>query len=175
MTVSTGIGAGIISDGHLIKGVGDSAGEFGHISIEPEGPVCACGNRGCLENYSSGTALVKWVKQQLDAGETSGIAGDRTPSLTSVDIAKAASAGDNLAIRAFERLGYYLGVGLTNMIHIFNPELIILGGGVMHAGELVLPAIERTIEQRCIPNMRKQVRIEKSLLVRKRELRERRD
>lgn len=164
VTVSTGIGAGIISGGHLIKGTSDSAGEFGHISIEPEGPLCPCGNRGCLELYASGTALGKRVERMLEAGEKSPFLEEQTAPLTSKEIAQAAAAGDPLALRAFEETGYYLGIGLTSMIHIFNPELIICGGGVMNAGDYLLPAVEKIIQDRCISTMRKQVRIVKSSL-----------
>lgn len=164
VTVSTGIGAGIISGGHLIKGFGDSAGEFGHISIEPEGPLCPCGNRGCLELYASGTALGRRVERMLEAGEKSPFLEEQVLPLTSKEIAQAAAAGDPLAVRAFEETGYYLGIGLTSLIHIFNPELIVIGGGVMNAGQFLLPAVERILQERCIPTMRNQVSIVKSVL-----------
>jgi glucokinase len=164
ITVSTGIGAGIISEGQLITGVGDSAGEFGHISIEMEGPLCSCGNRGCLENYASGTALARLVEQRMNAGEQSEFLQAYLPSITSKDIAQAAIAGDSLAIQAFEEIAYFLGIGVTNLIHILNPEVIIFGGGVMNAGQFLLPGIERTIKQRSIPMMGQQVFIAQSTL-----------
>jgi glucokinase len=164
ITVSTGIGAGLISGGQLVRGIGNSAGEFGHISIEPEGPLCSCGNRGCLENYSSGTALVKRVQEKMDSGQKSDYLDSLKGCFTSKEIAQAAFAGDVLAKEAFEEIGHYLGIGLTNLIHILNPEIVIFGGGVMNAAELLLPTVERIVHERCIPRMSQQVTIVKSAL-----------
>lgn len=164
LTVSTGIGAGIITEGKLVKGAGDSAGEFGHISMDLEGPSCACGNRGCLENYASGTALSRFVVKRMEEGEASPYLQQRYPNITSKEIAEAAAQGDELALNGFARIGFYLGAGVTNLIHILNPERVIFGGGVMQAAEFFMPVVERTIASRCIPKMRERVQLVRSAL-----------
>ncbi len=164
ITVSTGIGAGIISGGKLVKGVGDSAGEFGHISIDLNGPKCACGNYGCLENYASGTAIANLARQKIEAGEKSRLENQDVSSLTAKQVAEAALAGDALAIRVFEQAGYYIGAGIANLIHLFNPEIIVIGGGVMNAEQVLLPAIRKTVKDRCIPMMEKQARLVRAVL-----------
>lgn len=165
ITISTGIGAGIISGGHLITGITDNAGEIGHISVDLDGPICRCGNRGCLENYASGTAIAQFAKQQLMDGAESIFFNDESfERIAAKDLAKAAESGDPFAIDIFKRAGYYLGAGITNLIHIFNPEMIVFGGGVMNAAHILLPVITQTVKQRCIGAMAKQVTYQKSFL-----------
>jgi glucokinase len=159
VTVSTGVGAGIISGGRLITGIGDSAGEFGHISLDPEGPLCACGNRGCLENYVSGLALAKMAQEQLQAGAESSlrtVCEGELGRITAKEIGEQAESGDPLSISLMKQAGYYLGVGLTNLIHLFNPQVIVFGGGVMKNGRILLEEAERVIRQRCISRMASQ-------------------
>jgi glucokinase len=166
ITVSTGVGCGIISNGQLINGVSDSAGEFGHTSIHIDGPVCVCGNRGCIENYTSGPALARLAKQRLEQGEQSSYFNkvDDYSWITAKHIGEAARSGDLFSIQLFKEIGTYLGAGLTNLIHLLNPEVIVFGGGVMQNSEFILPTIQATVEKRCIPEMRKQVKIRKSVL-----------
>ncbi|WP_408010222.1 ROK family protein [Pseudalkalibacillus sp. A8] len=166
ITVSTGIGSGIISNGRLITGSGDSSGEFGHISINPDGPQCLCGNKGCMERYASGTAIAEKVQSQLEARVHPHMLFDyeKETLITSKIVGKAAEQGDELALNAFKEAGFYLGIGMINLINLFNPEAIILGGGVMKARRFMLPTIKETIKERGIPALTKRVQLSISLL-----------
>jgi glucokinase len=133
LTVGTGIGSGIILDGLLWQGKCGFAGELGHITVNPEGSRCNCGNIGCLETEASAPKIVR--NYAALTGKDKG--------LTSEDIDNLARKGDPAAIESFARCGYYLGIGLGIVINFLNPEKIILGGGVMTTGEFLLrPAIE---------------------------------
>lgn len=162
VTISTGVGAGIINGGRLLTGVGDSAGEFGHISIDPNGPLCACGNRGCLENYVSGLALAKQAQEQLQHGASSQLTTliHGISDITAKNIGEAAQNGDAFSAELLKRAGRFLGVGLTNLIHLFNPELLVFGGGVMKSGKMMLQEAQAVIQERCISRMAAQVRME---------------
>ncbi|GEC90256.1 ROK family protein [Brevibacillus brevis] len=161
VTVSTGVGAGIVSDGRLISGRDGSAGEFGHISIDWNGPPCRCGNRGCLENYASGTAIESAASHKLVSTKepvTDGIL-VQNGELTAKDICEAALAGDAFFAQIVKQAGFYLGIGAANLIYLFNPEVIVFGGGVMNASALLLPEIEKSMRDRCIPGLVQGVRV----------------
>jgi glucokinase len=133
LTVGTGIGSGIILDGELWQGKCGFAGELGHITVNPEGDLCNCGNRGCLETEASAPKIVKNYQA---------LAGSRGP-VTSRDIYLLAKKGDQAALKSFARCAYYLGIGLGIVINFLNPEKILIGGGVISAGKYLLrPAIE---------------------------------
>lgn len=155
ITISTGVGAGIISSGSLIKGTSDSAGEFGHISTNPFGPRCGCGNYGCLENYSSGTAI---------AAKANALLIQQKNDWTTREVIQAAEAGDTDAIHIIKSAGEHLGYGITTLIHLFNPERIVMGGGVMASGNLLLNEAKKTIIERCLPNMREHTDIHQTRL-----------
>jgi glucokinase len=146
ITVSTGIGGGIIIDGKIYTGSTGMAGELGHMVIDDEGQQCKCGNRGCWETLASGTALAREAKNRVKAGAATSILEYADGDLEKVNaeaIHKAAQAGDNLATELIARNAYYLGVGLTNVINIFNPEAIVIGGGLSNIGDMLLePAFE---------------------------------
>lgn len=148
MTVSTGIGGGIICDGHLLLGAHGLAGELGHVIIDPNGPVCGCGKRGHLESYGSGTAIERYVADQLAQGVPSSLSEISKP--TGRDISLAAETGDPLAKAALVRAGTYVGYGLSNYLHIFNPSIIILGGGVSRSGSLFMEPLRAAIAERII-------------------------
>jgi len=120
VTVSTGVGGGIMIDGQLHEGAGFVAGEVGHTSVVPEGRRCKCGQRGCLEAYASGTAIAKVYR------DTTGkkVAGAR-------EVGAAASSGNTKAVKSYREAAYYLGIGLANFMNILNPEAIVIGGGVL--------------------------------------------
>ncbi len=137
VTLSTGIGAGIVIDGKLYVGKFGGAGELGHMTIQADGPPCTCGGNGCWETLASGTALTRDAKQQLSAGEASLMLDYADGDIGRVDaplIHRAALAGDRLANELIVLAGYYVGIGLANIINIFNPELIVLGGGLTNLG-----------------------------------------
>lgn len=146
ITVSTGIGGGIIIDGQVYTGSTGTAGELGHMVIDDKGPLCNCGNNGCWETLASGTALSRQARQQIEQGAKTSIldyADNDVERVSAELIHKAAQAGDDLARNLIARTGYYIGVGLANLINIFNPEIIVIGGGLSNIGNMLLePAFE---------------------------------
>jgi len=151
ITVSTGIGGGVITGGKLLLGTCGFAAEVGHMTIDLKGPRCNCGNVGCLETLASGTAIARMAVERLAKGERSTIrelaAGDLN-KVTAEVVEKAARAGDPVAKDIMNTAGTNLGVGIVNLIHIFNPELIIIGGGVSKAGDLIFEPVRKVIAQR---------------------------
>jgi glucokinase len=134
LTISTGIGGGVIAGGKLLTGFRGLASEPGHLPLLPGGPVCSCGKVGHLEALASGTAIARRTKELLAAGETSTLRGEPD----SESVARAANQGDALATRVLVEAGQMLGRGLAGLVHLFNPERIVLGGGVIRAGEVFL-------------------------------------
>jgi glucokinase len=145
LTISTGIGGGVILDDQLLLGERGLATELGHVMILPGGPLCSCGQPGHLEAISSGTGIAAYVAEELAKGTPSIL--PRTPSPTSKEISKAAMAGDELAKTAYHRAGTYLGMALANYLHIFNPTIIICGGGVSRSGDLIFKPARETMEK----------------------------
>ncbi|MDY7018992.1 MAG: ROK family protein [Chloroflexota bacterium] len=141
ITLSTGIGSGIVIDGKIYTGSTGTAGEVGHMTIDDNGPLCNCGNRGCWEALASGTALAKEAKHRIKEGVSTSILdytdGD-IEKVTAQVIHSAAQQGDNLSKELIARTGYYVGVGLANLVNIFNPELIVIGGGLSNIGGMLL-------------------------------------
>jgi glucokinase len=145
ITISTGIGGGVISNNRLLQGYRGMGAELGHMLIDPSGPLCGCGHPGHVESFSSGPAIVKFVLKQLDSGDKSSLQAD--PNLTPAQIADAALAGDALAISAFERAGLYLGMAVANYLAIFDPSILIFGGGVSQVGELMFKPLEESMRK----------------------------
>jgi len=143
VTVGTGIGGGIILDGQLYRGVAMAHPELGHHVLDASGPQCSCGFRGCWEVLASGPAMERWYQENLPLDERSG------ESLTARQICDLARGGDSLAERAVEREAHYLGLGLANLINLFVPEVIVLGGGMMQSAELYLAKIREVIRGGC--------------------------
>ncbi len=139
ITVSTGIGGGIILGGVLYRGVDGAHPELGHQVLDASGPLCYCTARGCWESLASGPAMTAWVREQRPDGA----------ALTAAEICSLAKQGDPLAIRAVEREGYYLGLGLANLVTLFTPEVIALGGGVMKSADLFLDRARAVIRGIC--------------------------
>lgn len=140
ITVSTGIGGGLILDGRLYRGFADGAGEIGHMTVLPDGPLCGCGNRGCLEALASGTAIARDARDLAACGRGEQIlaaAGGELTNITAITVATAAAAGDTVAASIIAQAVRYLGIGIANIINLLNPSLVVLGGGVMGIGELV--------------------------------------
>ncbi|HYY59336.1 MAG TPA: ROK family protein, partial [Pyrinomonadaceae bacterium] len=128
VTLGTGVGGGIILDGQLWRGIDGSAGEIGHIGVEPTGTACPCGSRGCLEVYASATAIVRMTREARPCYPRSPL--HTKEELTAEMVYMSGIEGDELALEVFRRMGFYLGVGLASLIDIFNPERIVIGGGV---------------------------------------------
>ncbi|MBZ4655729.1 MAG: glucokinase [Thermoanaerobacter sp.] len=163
ITISTGIGCGIIINGEIYHGKHDSAGELGHTTIDPDGKLCSCGNRGCLELYASGTAITNRVKDDLSNGQKSLImelVGDEINNVDAILIEKAAILGDTYAKYIWNKTGEYLGIGLTNVINILDPEMIVLGGGISKALNLFKESMISTIRQRCFKYLTQDLSVE---------------
>ena len=154
VTVSTGIGGGIIIDDELYTGASGAAGELGHVAVATDGPACGAGHVGCLEALASGTAIARDAEDLIRAGQlprTARIA-EHNPPLDAEDVYRASQEGESEAGAIIERAGRYLGIGLASMINAFNPQAIVLGGGMMNMGDAILaPALEvarqRSFEQ----------------------------
>ncbi|PKO22718.1 MAG: ROK family protein [Chloroflexi bacterium HGW-Chloroflexi-1] len=154
LTISTGIGSGIIVDGRMLLGANGLAAEAGHIIVKPDGPLCGCGNRGCLEALASGPAIARDVVARIKAGKKSRVVRLVDGDLSKIDariVNEAAQAGDKLAINAFRRAGEYLGLGITSLLHLFNPRMIVLGGSVTKAGPLLFDPMRETLDARARP------------------------
>lgn len=151
LTLGTGIGGGLVLEGKIWRGSSGMAAEIGHMIVEPEGERCGCGGRGCLEAYASATAVVREARRIIASGNASGaLAGfaGRLETLTAKEVAEAAKAGDAAAARVFSIAGRYLGIALINLINILSPELIVIGGGMAPAGELILGPARAEVKRR---------------------------
>ncbi len=153
LTISTGIGGGIIVDGQLVRTDVGMAGEVGHIVVDVNGELCGCGGRGCLEAMASGTAIARMARSFIDKGVPTILAqleAEGGRPVTAEMVAAAALKGDVVAQGIFRRAGCYLGIGLISLIHVLNPDVVILGGGVMAAGELLLAPAQEEIHRRAL-------------------------
>ena len=153
MTVSTGCGSGILLNGQIYHGKNDGAGEVGHISIDPDGFECPCGSRGCFELYASGTAINDRVRQDVQNGVKTTIYDMADGDAQKIDgalILKAAESGDAYALEVYKQEGYYLGVGISNLFNLVDPDVIVLGGGVTKAKKYFHDELMRTLKARCI-------------------------
>jgi glucokinase len=148
LTISTGIGGGVIINDQLLLGSVGLAGEMGHITVLLDGPLCGCGQRGHLEAVASGTAIVRWVEDELFQGAVSILPADQP--ISGAMITQSARKGDRLAIAALARAGSFIGQALANFVHIFNPSIIVFGGGVSQAGRFLLDPIRKTLEEQCL-------------------------
>lgn len=142
VTVGTGIGVSVILDGRIYRGTGQCHPEIGHQVIDPSGPLCTCGVHGCWESLASGPAMVTWIENNAPKNYP-------RENLTAREVCSRAQSGDEWARRAVEQVGYYLGLGLANLVNIFAPQTIVLGGSVMKSAPLFLPRIHQVIRENC--------------------------
>ena len=167
LTLGTGIGGGIITDGVLYLGAVGAAGEFGHMTIEADGPACGCGNKGCLEMLASGTAIAREAKKYLGQGEESVLtemANGNIEDITAEMVETAARKADKLAWGIIGQASYSLGVGMVNLVNIFNPEMIIIGGGMAAMGDLLIEPARKVVRERAFSISARAVRIETARL-----------
>src|SRR5215212_3601116 len=161
LTLGTGVGGGIILDGKLWRGVDGAAAEIGHMCVEPFGGVaCTCGSSGCLEVFASATAIVRMTREASPRYPDSILQGreDHTAAM----IFEAGQEGDELALEVFRRMGVYLGIGLANLINILNPEMIVIGGGVVNGWDLFEKDMHQQVEERAFPLLAARVKIERA-------------
>jgi len=165
ITISTGVGGGIIINGKIYYGHTGNAGEIGHMTVDPTGPQCGCGNYGCLESFSSGTAIKNMAKKAVENDESTLIKKlAKDQKLSAKLVAKAAAKGDQKALDIFAKAGYYLGIGIANLVNIFNPEMIILGGGVLKAKEYFLDRAKEEFKKRALKAPADIVKIKEAVL-----------
>ena len=159
LTLGTGIGGGVIAEGRLLHGFSGNAGELGHISIDYDGPECACGSRGCIELYASAGATVERYRRKLEeAGR------EAEGEITAEGVFEAAEAGDELAKATFAEVGYCLGAAVGSIVHAFNPEMVVVAGGMAEAARYFLGMIRSVVKERTYSDLQVGLRIEVSPL-----------
>lgn len=151
ITVGTGIGSGLIINGKLVRGASNVAGEIGHIKLQiHDGPLCGCGDTGCLEAFASGPSIVAMAEEYIKGGKSTKFREMANPDITPYIVAEAAKANDPVAKRIFTIIGEYIGIGMASVVNLLNPEKIIVGGGVADCGDLLLNPIRETIKKRAM-------------------------
>ena len=159
VTLGTGIGGGAVINGKLFSGQNGSCMEIGHMTVEIDGKKCACGNRGCLEQYSSATALVDYTKSHLKKYRNSSLHKRiEKEKLNAKMISEEAMKNDELSVRAFDEISYYLGTGIANLVNILNPEAVVFGGGLSKAHKLIIPRVKKIVNERAMKGMKEKVK-----------------
>lgn len=153
VNIGRGVGAGFIIDGELYHGDQDIAGEVGHMTIDMNGEICACGNKGCLQTFATGDAIGRRAAGKIGHGDRN------VRPLTGEMVYERAASGDTSHIKVLEETGDVIGIALTNLIHIMNPGKIVLGGGVMKAADILLPHIRQSVGSRALTKEAKQTQI----------------
>jgi glucokinase len=139
ITLGTGVGGGVITHGVLLRGAQGAGGELGHVTLDPTGPRCGCGNHGCLEAFASGTAIQRRAREVANERPASALGRLATERhVLGEDVTRLAEEGDEAAVAVLEETGKWLGIGLAGFVNIFNPEVVAIGGGASRAGEFVL-------------------------------------
>jgi glucokinase-like ROK family protein len=166
--IGTGIGAGFLLDGQIYRGVSGSAGEIGHLTIQENGPLCTCGNHGCLEAIAGGRAIALQAQEIARKDQRTQLA-NITPieSISAQHVVSAAQQGDLLAQKILKRAGTYLGVAIAGVVNMFNPGMVIIGGGVAQSGDILLEPIRLAVRQRSLPAATRAVRITTAMLGRR--------
>lgn len=166
--VGTGVGAGLLLDGNIYRGHTGGAGEIGHITLRENGPKCACGNYGCLEALAGGQAIARRAQAAVKAGPRTQLETIvPVESITARDVAAAARLGDLVAQKILSEAGSYLGIAIANLINLFNPGMVVVGGGVAQIGDLLLDPIRQAVRERCLRSSAQSVRINSALLGRR--------
>ncbi|ACD22098.1 ROK family protein [Clostridium botulinum] len=156
-TVSTGVGGGAILDGKIYRGHTSNALEIGHMTVAPDGPRCNCGNIGCVEATSSGTAIGKRGKEAIGSKVETSLR--KYDDITSYEVFVEAAAGDPVCKDIIDNALNYLGIAVANAVSIFDPEVIIIGGGVSKAGNIVFDTVRKVVDKRCFKSMAESVKI----------------
>ena len=166
--VGTGVGAGLLLDGRIFHGATGCAGEIGHVTVRDDGPLCTCGNYGCLEAMAGGGAIAKRAREAILAGKRTQLASMRpVDEITARDVAHAARLGDLVAQQIMAEAGGYLGIGIASLVNVFNPSMIVIGGGVAQVGDLLLDPIRQVVHDRSLRSAAQAVRITAAVLGRR--------
>ena len=158
ITVSTGVGGGWILNGKPWRGAGGMAGEIGHTVVDPNGPICLCGKRGCVERFASGPYIAQQVKELLQIQPRQGqilrnLVNNKPEKITAKIVSQAAAQGDDCAIKSLEKAGWALGVGIGNTANLINPQCFILGGGVTKSGERFWEVVRKVARETALPEV----------------------
>ena len=168
ITLGTGVGGGIMLDGKLWRGADGMGGEVGHMTIYPDGAKCNCGNYGCLESYSSATAVRRMVREALADSNSKTVLREwvrnEDPSSVPEVVMKAALEGDEVALRIWEQFGIALGIGMASLVNILNVEMIVIGGGVSQAWEMFIDKAIAELKRRALRAPAERVKVLKSVL-----------
>ena len=149
ITLGTGVGGGVITHGVLLRGAQGAGGELGHVTLDPEGPLCGCGNRGCLEALASGTAIQRRAREFANDRPTSALGRLAIQrQVLGEDVTRLAEEGDEAAVSVLEETGRWLGIGMAGFVNMFNPEVVAVGGGASRAGEFILGPARREVKLR---------------------------
>jgi glucokinase len=162
ITVSTGIGGGLIADGRIFEGAHGMAAEIGHMTVDMHGPRCNCGNIGCIEAIAAGPAIARQGGEIVARGGgplLARLAAGEPEAVTTQMVEDAAHAGDPDALALIERTGVALGVAVVNVLHLYNPEMVVIGGGVAKIGAMLFDPLLRTVEERAMPAFRRDAEI----------------
>jgi glucokinase-like ROK family protein len=166
--VGTGVGSGILLNGQIYRGATGSAGEIGHLTIEENGPLCTCGNAGCLEALAGGRAIALQAREAIRKGQRTLLSSmGPVEAITARDVASAARRGDLVAQQIISRAGSYLGIAIAGMVNLFNPRMLVVGGGVAQVGDLLLQPIRDTIARRSLQASARTVKINTAVLRRR--------
>jgi glucokinase len=162
LTVSTGVGGGAIVNGTLHRGAAGNGGEFGHLTVRRGGRLCACGRRGCVEAYASGTSIAERAREALATGRPSALAA--LPVLTAADVVAAAAGGDRLAQAVWAETVDLLGAAIADLVNVFEPDLVVLGGGVTRSGAMLLDPVRELVAREAMPPAARAARVELAAL-----------
>ncbi len=168
ITLGSGLGSAVMIDGKIFRGRGYSAAEMGHICIERDGLRCNCGSRGCLETFAGNSYIVKEALDRLKKGEKSillKLANAKLSDITPKLIHEAAKKGDKFSIKVWQRMGRNVGIGLSSIVNIFNPEVIVIGGGLAKSGKFLFDSIKTTVKARAMPIFTKDLKIKKAKFI----------
>ena len=166
--VGSGIGAGLLLNGQIYHGATGSAGEIGHLTIDENGPLCDCGNAGCLEALAGGKAIARQAREAVMKGQRTLLSNmGPVEELSARDVAAAARRGDLVSQQIIARAGTYLGIAIAGLINIFNPRMVIVGGGVSQIGDLLLQPIRDIVHRRSLPAAAQTVKINTAVLRRR--------
>jgi glucokinase len=158
LTISTGVGGGAVIGGRLHRGAAGNGGELGHLMVRPGGRRCSCGRHGCVEAYASGTSIAERAREALAAGRHSALSALPTPRAE--DVAELAAAGDPLAVEIWDETTWALGTALTDLVNVFEPDLVVLGGGVTRSGARLLDPVRAAVARDAMPPAARSARIE---------------
>lgn len=165
--VGSGVGAGMLIEGRIYRGTTGCAGEIGHITIRDNGPLCSCGNRGCLEALSGGYAIARMAREAVHSSRRTQLSNIDPEQITARDVAMAARLGDLVAQQIITEAGAYLGIGVASLVNLFNPSMVVVGGGISQMGDLLLEPIRKAVHERSLQSAAQAVRITAAVLGRR--------